>query len=165
MNENTLIATFSAVGQSLAAIVAILMAIIVIRLSALETDIARAHQILESLSPSAEVESAQDILREKGVKGLINTKVQFDYADANMSVPLNAGQRAWKSQIGLIRAVWIVLTPSFFLIAGCLVALPFVPHLKERSKLSGWLVGLTLGLAICCLAGYAWLMVRLVASP
>jgi hypothetical protein len=165
LSDHTLYSTFSAVAQTLAAVLAILITIVVIRLPALEDAAATADLLMRHFDPfRGDYANARKAFERNGVMGLQGAKFELDANDPNVGGRLEAGYRAWKARRTLIPAIWIALVPTFVVIASCLVALPAVPCLAARSRFTRGLVFTVVGLAIGCLVAYGWLIARLLGS-
>ena len=132
VSTDTLRAAFGTVAQTLAAILAILIAIVVIRLPAIEHDVDTAKLYLRAFEPfKSRYEQASRAFLSEGVEGLRKANFDVDSDWPNKGKYLEAGYRAWVAWGRLIPAVWIAVCGTFGVVALCLVTLALVEHIAR----------------------------------
>jgi hypothetical protein len=162
VTRETLFETFSTIAQTLAAVLAILVAIVVIRLPAIEAPIAQADYFLRAFEPyKSDYPKARAAWEKNGAQGVSDAGFKIDLKDANTAMRLDDGHRALQARNRLVPFVWAALIPTFMNIAACLVVLPWVPFLAQRSWLARTAVYIALLVSVLCLLTYTVLMKRL----
>jgi hypothetical protein len=162
VSEEALRVTLATIAQTLAAVLAILIAIVVIRLPALENDVATAKLHLRAFPPfSTNYEKASQAFLRRGVDGLRDAGFEVDSDWPNRGKYLEAGFRAWTTWGRLIPSLWIALGSTFAVVALCLVALPYAEYLHRR-RWSSVAAGILITFAIGCLLAYVCVLLGLV---
>src|SRR5437762_2290176 len=110
MSENVLYYTFSTIAQTLAAAFGVLIAIVVVRLPAVEGAVDNAKAIILTHHGDANFQSGWLALRERGVTGY--TQAGFRIEGHRVNMELAAGHRAWVAWGRLIDAVRFALIPT-----------------------------------------------------
>jgi hypothetical protein len=164
VNKERLYSTFSVVSQTLAAVLAILIAIVVVRLPGMEADIGRARIVLRLMFPE-KYEQANRLFEQHGVDGLHSAGVRVDRDYLNTGIHIEAGYRALTILRRALSAVWAAIVVTFVTIATCLIALPAVPYLAGHARLAWGLVVAVVGLAVISFLTYIWLIAQLLGRP
>jgi hypothetical protein len=167
MTRDTLFATFSTVAQTLAAVLAILIAIVVIRLPTIEGTIFQADTLLRAFEPyKSDYPKARAAFEKSGARGVSEAGFKIDLQDPNTAMRLDDGYRALQTRKRLVPLVWSALIPTFLDIAVCLAALSAVSYLTARPRLARTATATVVLLAVLCLGTYVFLMKRLLdAGP
>jgi hypothetical protein len=164
VNKERLYSTFSVVSQTLAAVLAILIAIVVVRLPVMEADIGRARIVLRLMFPE-KYEQANRLFEQHGVDGLHSAGFRVDRDYLNTGIHIEAGYRALTILRRAFSAVWAAIIVTFVTIATCLIALPAVPYLAGHARLAWGLVVAVVGLAVISFLTYIWLIAQLLGRP
>jgi hypothetical protein len=164
VNKERLYSTFSVVSQTLAAVLAILIAIVVVRLPAMEADIVRARVVLRLMFP-AQYEQVNKLFEQHGVSALHSAGFRVDQDYLNTGIHIDAGYRALTILRRAFWAVWAAIIVTFVTIATCLIAVPAVPYLASYARLAWGLVVGVVGLAVVSLLTYIWLIAQLLGRP
>jgi hypothetical protein len=164
MNENTLYYTLSTIAQTLAAAFGVLTAIVLVRLSTIQSVIGATKTAVHETWGN-NFNKAWAAIREGGLDGLRKKQFNPDAQDVMRRSRFQAGYEAWLEWGGLVPSVKNALVPTGLDVAVCFLALPFVPSLC-RSPVLAWIIMLgSVVLAVVCLERYGRLIMRLVARP
>jgi hypothetical protein len=160
--ENALYYTLSTIAQTLAGALAILVAAVLFRLSALARERELVAEVFDANSIDSDVYLPMAMAQgydamvagalEAGFNIAQNQRLRRRYAAATEA------DQAW-SRITL--RLFLALTASVITIAVCFVALPFTPRLAA-SQSAPCVLAIAVGLGIVCLLLYVWLIVATV---
>jgi hypothetical protein len=162
--DNTLYYTLSTIAQTLAAAFGVLTAMVLVRLSTIQSTIGTAQAAVRHTWGSNFVK-AWNALREGGLAGLQKAEFYPEREDALTQGRLQAGHEVWLEWGRLVPAIKDALIPTGADIAVCFLALPAVPWLVCHPVSAWTTVVVAVGGAILCLVRYGRLITWLVAWP
>jgi hypothetical protein len=155
--------TLSTIAQTLAGALAILVAVVLFKLTGLAQTIERGKDEMRALN--LDMATAWPILRDHGYEPFAVSQSKVLNPSPGMRGGWEATHSAYKTWGGINRRLYTVLGFSVAAIILCFVALPFT----ARIACSGWLSLVTMssavGLGTISLGLYVWLIVAMVRRP
>jgi hypothetical protein len=162
--DNTLYYTLSTIAQTLAAAFGVLTAIVLVRLSTIQSALGTAKGAVRHTWGGNYVK-AWNALREGGLAGLQKAEFNPAVQDALTQGRLQAGHEAWLEWGRLVPAIKDALIPTGADIAVCFLALPAVPWLVFHPVYAWTTMMVAVAGAILCLVRYGRLITWLVDRP
>jgi hypothetical protein len=162
--DNMLYYTLSTIAQTLAAAFGVLTAMVLVRLSTIQSALGTAKAAVRQ-TWGGNYERVWKALREGGLAGLEKAEFNPLAQDALMQGRLQAGYEAWLEWGRLVLAIKDALIPTGVDIAVCFLALPAVPWLVSHPVYAWTTVVVAVAGAILCLVRYGRLITWLVDRP
>jgi len=168
VDSNALYYTLSTIAQTLAGALAVLLAVVLFRYTALLTVMEAAKVDLRVRNIN--VDKAWPILREGGVVALDkHLKEEQHYTSGfrggGPGVTMEAAHRAYQDWGRINLRLYLVVGTAATDIAFCFLALPFTPRIGSTPWLARAVIAGTCGLGIVCMALFVWLIVGMVKRP
>ena len=167
MDTNALYYTLSTIAQTLAGAMAILVAVVLFKLSSLAKSIETAKERLDNAGVAPF--KYWPVLRDHGVETLLK-QVQDEMGyTLGRKVPFRlgceAGTAAYRDWGKIKNRLYTALGFTVVDIAFCFAALPFTPRLISSPFATQTTLVLAVGLGIACLILYVWLIAAMVERP
>jgi hypothetical protein len=161
--ETALYYTLSTIAQTLAGALAILVAVVLFKLTGLAQTIERGKDEIRGLN--LEVATAWPILRDHGYEAFAVSQSKVLNPSPGMRGGWEATHSAYKTWGGINRRLYTVLGFSVAAIILCFFALPFTPYVAFSPRVAWTILGLAVLLGISSLGLYVWLIVAMVRRP
>jgi hypothetical protein len=165
--ENALYYTLSTIAQTLAAALAVLVAFVLFRLSALDRRIDLAKDILRRRSLGLPYEQTWPVLRDQGMRalvGFLTNQEQPAPLHHSEERACDAAHAAYQTWGVILHRLYTTLTVTVVAIAFCFVALSFTRHIVW-SPFATHVLAASVALGIVCLFLYVWLIAAMVRRP
>ncbi|MGH7485119.1 MAG: hypothetical protein ACREMY_05860 [bacterium] len=167
MDTNALYYTLSTIAQTLAGALAVLVAVVLFKLSSLSKEQEVAAEILHEHGVDADV--YLPIARKRGYDAMVAealTRGGLNIAPIQrVRRACAAATAAYKTWGRINLPLYIALGFTVLDIALCFIALPYVPNLARSQCGACVILALAVGLGIICLGLYVWLIVSMVKRP
>ena len=167
METNAVYYTLSTIAQTLAGALAVLVAVVLFRLSSLAKEQEVAADILHEHAIDADV--YLPIARKQGYDAMVKEALRIGGLNV---APIQRVQRACAAATAAYHAwgrinlrLYSALTATVVDIAFCFVALPFAPNIACSPWATWSTLALAIGLGIVCLLLYVWLIAAMVERP
>ena len=166
--ENTLYYTLSTIAQTLAGALAILVAVVLFRLTAFPKAIELAKDVL--LSKGLDPKKYWPVMRGDGYDALVQ-RVKEDRQghdignDTALRRDCERARTAYHHWGRINLPLYIALGFTVLDIALCFVALPYVPKINRSECGTSVILAFAVALGIICLGLYIWLIVSMVKRP
>jgi hypothetical protein len=160
--DQTIYYTLSTIAQTLAGALAVLVAFVVLKLSALDGAIGNA--LYEIQSRHVAWDTIWAALGKSGMEGM--DKATGDaIRDQRLRSIYSGAEAAMRTRAPIVTALSWAVAASVIDIALCFVALPLTPKLLECPPWASRAVWGAVGLGIVCLLLYSWLIFTVIRAP
>ncbi len=163
--ENALYYTLSTIAQTLAGALAILVAVVLFKLSALARERERVAGLFDAHGIDADVylpmarAQGYDAMAAQVLKAGFNIAPNQQLRRA-CAVATAAYETWWRINLRL----YLTLAASVVTIALCFIVLPFTPRLAASQSVL-CVLAIAVGFGVVCLLLYVWLIVAMVRRP
>jgi len=164
--DTALYYTLSTIAQTLAGALAVLVAVVVFRLAALDKTLDAGRDVLRGL-PGIPYEETWPVLRDRGYPAL---EALLASPPFNVHIGSTGGREcanahdAYKTWGRITWRLAAALVATAITIALCFVALPYTPSVASSGNACRVLIP-AVALGIICLGLYGWLIAAMVRRP
>jgi len=169
MGESTLYHTFSTIPQTLAGGAAILVAVVLYRLTEIDRAIDRAAEHLETIWRDYPLREVWRALEREGWKGVERALRRLDPSPPAGTAEQTACRRAYRAMQARRQIIFLLYSALGFTVIDilvCITSIPVTPNLLRSPGDATQVVVGTLALTSICLGFYArliWAMVQPIA--
>jgi hypothetical protein len=156
--DNAMYYTLSTISQTLAGALAVLVAVVLLRLQQCDTTLAKGEDLF--FSNILNNLDAWRVFLEEGSNQVTARGFEMPKApDPRTLVACEAARVALRTRRQIIKRLRVSLGLTIPTIGLCIIALPFTPRLADVACLAMSVLAISVLLSLGCLGMYAWLII------